>query len=634
MWRRLDLPLGITFAQMAVILETALELPMSAEYEFEFFKEKDRLVEWEGAKSTPVGWEYTYRDAAKAAVDDWLMSKTRYTFRIRGAREDLPQYKVETEMNLDIDLVRDDGGAPEGDAGNAPGGDDRGAEGSKPHLFPMIVKQVSYKDNPYWSDPRALNEKLRTTCYLSEGKAEYPSHAAVIRQIAQGKGITCCQNIESLDNIRKQSTLAAVRELAEQIRQLQQEKEMLQKEINGREGLANGDVSPADDAYGLTTSDVPKLTREAPRPKAIKMDVLLKGYTKINLYMIAKDSGAEHVIAGKRTKAAMAYDLARHLLEPDVMRARLLELSESELDTFEAAISKERFVPTQEEWYKLIRAFKLCYLAKFTNKKVEVPADAAAVYEIICRKGYREYHRKARWLLDCLHTFAILYAVGSVNLLYKLYSRADSFEASREEFDTILARIPEWQNPCRKIGKRIVDKDAVRNEIYKRIEERRRDVPYYVPTKEEILEYSENGYPAADENYRKLSDFLRRELNIEEEECENLCYETFHILRMGGMLSDVMECINGMDVVFTSQKQAERFAGLIVDLTNHTRMYELKGHTPVEMRAFARNTPANVIPMMSKAGGDGKNGARKIYPNDPCPCGSGKKYKKCCERGK
>jgi tetratricopeptide (TPR) repeat protein len=24
---------------------------------------------------------------------------------------------------------------------------------------------------------------------------------------------------------------------------------------------------------------------------------------------------------------------------------------------------------------------------------------------------------------------------------------------------------------------------------------------------------------------------------------------------------------------------------------------------------------------------------QKIYPNDPCPCGSGKKYKKCCGRG-
>ena len=26
--------------------------------------------------------------------------------------------------------------------------------------------------------------------------------------------------------------------------------------------------------------------------------------------------------------------------------------------------------------------------------------------------------------------------------------------------------------------------------------------------------------------------------------------------------------------------------------------------------------------------------APKIYPNDPCPCGSGKKYKKCCGRNK
>lgn len=25
--------------------------------------------------------------------------------------------------------------------------------------------------------------------------------------------------------------------------------------------------------------------------------------------------------------------------------------------------------------------------------------------------------------------------------------------------------------------------------------------------------------------------------------------------------------------------------------------------------------------------------APKVYPNDPCPCGSGRKYKKCCGRG-
>ncbi|MBR3307466.1 MAG: SEC-C domain-containing protein [Lachnospiraceae bacterium] len=32
----------------------------------------------------------------------------------------------------------------------------------------------------------------------------------------------------------------------------------------------------------------------------------------------------------------------------------------------------------------------------------------------------------------------------------------------------------------------------------------------------------------------------------------------------------------------------------------------------------------------AKQAGTVKHEAPKIYPNDPCPCGSGKKYKKCC----
>ena len=34
-----------------------------------------------------------------------------------------------------------------------------------------------------------------------------------------------------------------------------------------------------------------------------------------------------------------------------------------------------------------------------------------------------------------------------------------------------------------------------------------------------------------------------------------------------------------------------------------------------------------------KASGTIRN-EQKVYPNDPCPCGSGKKYKKCCGKNK
>ena len=35
-----------------------------------------------------------------------------------------------------------------------------------------------------------------------------------------------------------------------------------------------------------------------------------------------------------------------------------------------------------------------------------------------------------------------------------------------------------------------------------------------------------------------------------------------------------------------------------------------------------------------KISGTVKREGAKVYPNDPCPCGSGKKYKKCCGRNK
>ncbi|MDL2294766.1 SEC-C domain-containing protein, partial [Ruminococcaceae bacterium OttesenSCG-928-D13] len=44
-------------------------------------------------------------------------------------------------------------------------------------------------------------------------------------------------------------------------------------------------------------------------------------------------------------------------------------------------------------------------------------------------------------------------------------------------------------------------------------------------------------------------------------------------------------------------------------------------------------------PTSEGAGGDGsvrkqpvRNAEKKVGRNDPCPCGSGKKYKKCCGR--
>ena len=123
------------------------------------------------------------------------------------------------------------------------------------------------------------------------------------------------------------------------------------------------------------------------------------------------------------------------------------------------------------------------------------------------------------------------------------------------------------------------------------------------------------------------------------------------------------------DINDSIEKQMNEFVGLLMDAHNNTRMKENRGHKPNELarREFAGGMPTIVpgsshaaamlrdaVPYLSEMGlpvdlegnahtittamyPDGLDGRvvrveKKIYPNDPCPCGSGKKYKKCCGR--
>jgi uncharacterized protein YecA (UPF0149 family) len=65
-------------------------------------------------------------------------------------------------------------------------------------------------------------------------------------------------------------------------------------------------------------------------------------------------------------------------------------------------------------------------------------------------------------------------------------------------------------------------------------------------------------------------------------------------------------------------------------LINNTRQWFLKGYTPAELyereKEFLRPLPAKGADVIDLRTG------RKIGRNDPCPCGSGKKFKKCCGR--
>ena len=59
-------------------------------------------------------------------------------------------------------------------------------------------------------------------------------------------------------------------------------------------------------------------------------------------------------------------------------------------------------------------------------------------------------------------------------------------------------------------------------------------------------------------------------------------------------------------------------------------LFHVRIEQKVEREQVAKVTGTNKDDSLPK--GPVKRETEKVYPNDPCPCGSGKKYKQCCGR--
>lgn len=76
----------------------------------------------------------------------------------------------------------------------------------------------------------------------------------------------------------------------------------------------------------------------------------------------------------------------------------------------------------------------------------------------------------------------------------------------------------------------------------------------------------------------------------------------------------------------------EMFDGMISNIQEDTLrlLFHVKIEEKVEREQVAKVTGTNKDDSVAKA--PQKREVAKVYPNDPCPCGSGKKYKQCCGR--
>ena len=148
-------------------------------------------------------------------------------------------------------------------------------------------------------------------------------------------------------------------------------------------------------------------------------------------------------------------------------------------------------------------------------------------------------------------------------------------------------------------------------EEYRGLVSARQGKNIYIPSKDELLRYEDEFYFENTPATQAMRNFFKKELGVAPADVEDMLGDMVDICRVGDI--GMESAVNEMKPYLTTQGLTEKFLSLYTQLHNTTRMPENYGHTPAELVESSRIK-------------------RTVGRNDPCPCGSGKKYKKCCGR--
>ena len=360
----------------------------------------------------------------------------------------------------------------------------------------------------------------------------------------------------------------------------------------------------------------------------------LMSYRKEDLLSIAGELGLH---CKGMEQEEIAAKVAAEVLKPEVMKASFLVADDQEVLAFEAAIQRKCFHVAEHEWSTLERLNDMGYLVSYSDDYAEVPAEVAAVYDQINTPEFRTLRSQVNWLKDCLVMVSYLYVSAPAKTVYEMFKQRKGFDIGYDRFIELYHIIPEKACICELAEDQLILKSALVNNIYKDIERRQGGRKFYIPSVDEILDYSENGYPTKSASYQRLGRFLLDEMKVSDAVKDQVLFFIYKECSMDGRMSAIMENLNQKGIQFNDE-QLEKFTKLIMEANNNTRMLEFRGYTPNEISGavwpFATGKPHTAMPnsFVPTAMPMQPASARKIYPNDPCPCGSGKKYKKCCGR--
>ena len=393
-------------------------------------------------------------------------------------------------------------------------------------------------------------------------------------------------------------------------------------------------------------------------------------YKKDELKVFADDLGLTKL--SKIKKAELVELVAARLLDPDVMFYRLSIFDDRAIEIFEKGIGKfYRYTDEERDTVNVLNEMEFAAVGRDDAGEdiLFVFDDVAEVWQGVKNEKFDAYRKRASWVWKCLYWTEEMYGYTPIENFLDVINVKKELRMTADELIEIFDHFPLDQLWTVRLD------DIFLSTIYATEPDRLYDLrvhqqgkDYYIPTAAEVEELFDTCALLSTPAYQKMKKYMTKNLHLAEREAEDILLDLWDMLSTEDDFHESLQWF--MDQFeFSNDKQAGDILNLFMQLSNNTRMIANKGHTPSELSGRIKFGPGNMpvitagsslaagmlaeaaseirkmgfdldlesnaanIPVMDLPNGlDGpvKMSQKKVYPNDPCPCGSGKKFKKCC----
>ena len=345
------------------------------------------------------------------------------------------------------------------------------------------------------------------------------------------------------------------------------------------------------------------------------------------------------------TKQPLIQAIISQMTNDEIMAEYLMLLEEQEWELFKQTVSIKFLIPDKLVCDAYMMLVKLNIMGLYYHDGAfycVIPDELKKTYKKLENKGFAPEKEHD----SLLHKYAMaathLYGVISQDDFVDLFNSQNDRKTDIDEVFSVLIKYISMDYGYVFWDEYIVNNDFEQNdyrdvENYAKLANRRQR---FVPNKENLLKYAERSYFEETNYTKKVRDFINSHLSNDPDLTNEIMVKFNYASLTDIKFQAFFDIFDDYKIEFKEQQQADRFMPVLINMYNNCRKWSNGGHTPMEL-----NDTYSIQPGLGyKKGKDEtytytlkKNEpaqqpqfGRKVGRNEPCPCGSGKKYKKCC----